>query len=340
MKKLTPKLKRYLQIRSRRQMKNKKRKGKPRSIEFSKLGLVRGGYNIRYKNLHTPPIFKLQYEYCEDVITFVNKIKALGRGGVHMNIIMDNISDIGAGAIAMLLSVMDELVNDGVKFKGTKPKDPVARSILEKSGFFKFVNGKIEECNSNTKNTILNTGNNHTPQSELAVEIVKSMETIWGVKGRSPSIYSCAFEMMRNSCDHAFRKDNQIKWHFAVSHLESENTVKFSFVDNGKGIVKTFSEGLLKRFINLFKDNVDILECAFQNGIASRTGLSWRGKGLPTIYENYLDNHLKNLIVISNDVYIDFDRQKKHKLNKNFSGTYYYWEVDRSCEKECFPIKK
>ena len=340
MKKLTPKHKRYLLKRSERQLKNKKRKGKPRSLRQSTSGLIPQNHSFSFIDLRTPSKFKLQYEYCEDVIGYINKIKALGRSGKHMNIIMADISEIGEGAISMLLSVMEELVRGGIIFTGTKPKDTTCKAILEKSGFFKFVNGKVDESNSNSKNTILNTGDNKTPQSELAVEIVKSMETVWGQKGRSPSVYSCVFEMMRNSCDHAFKKDNQIRWHFALSHSDTDNTVKFSFVDNGKGIIKTFTEGILKNFLNLFQDNVDIIEAAFENGIASRTGLSWRGKGLPTIFDNYSDNHIKNLVVISNNVYIDFDRSIRYKLKNAFSGTYYYWKVDQTCVKECFPIKK
>src|SRR5690606_32898271 len=131
-----------------------------------------------------------------------------------------------------LLSVLDEL-GKKVAFIGTKPRNPSARAILEKSGFFKFVIGKVDDGNKSTKNTILHTGYNTTSQRELANEVVKSMETVWGKKGRSPSIYSTAFEMMRNSCDHAFRKESQVLWHIALSHSESNNLVKFSFVDNG-----------------------------------------------------------------------------------------------------------
>ena len=340
MKKLSPKQKKYLLKRGRRGLRNKKREKKSRSLRQSSSGLISQNHSLSFIDLRTPSKFKLQYEYCEDVINFINKIKALGRSGKHMNIIMDDILEIGEGAISMLLSVMEELVRGGIIFTGTKPKDITCKSVLEKSGFFKFVNGKIDENNSNSKNTILNTGDNKTPQSELAVEIVKSMETVWGVEGRSPSVYSCVFEMMRNSCDHAFKKDNQVRWHFALSHSDTGNTVKFSFVDNGKGIIKTFTEGILKNFLNYFKDNVDIIEAAFENGIASRTGLSWRGKGLPTIFDNYEDNHIRNLVVISNNVYIDFDRNIKHKLKNSFSGTYYYWKVDQTCVKECFAIKK
>ena len=114
------------------------------------------------------------------------------------------------------------------------------------------------------------------------------------------------------------------------------NLVKFAFVDNGEGILKTFRSGKLKKFLGLFKNDVDILDTAFKDGIKSRTGLSWRGKGLPTIYENYEDGYIKNLLVISNDIFLNFDAGIKRKLDNPFSGTYYYFEVDQTCEKACF----
>ena len=289
-------------------------------------------------DLPTPDKFRLQYETCEEVIGYINKLKRVGKSGNHINIVMVNTTVIGEGAISMLLSVMEELANLGVLFKGIKPKNKEARSVLEKSGFFKFVKGKVDSSNLSSKNTILRTGDSNTSYNELANEIINSMETVWGNKGRSPSVYSCVFEMMRNSCDHAFKHNYQIKWHFALSHSENENLVKFSFVDNGKGVIKTFRNGILKKFVNLFEDNSDILDSAFKNGIKSRTGLNWRGKGLPTIFEHYEENYLKSLVVISNDVYIDFDRKISRILSNEFSGTYYYWKVDRDCIKECFPV--
>jgi hypothetical protein len=93
---------------------------------------------------------------------------------------------------------------------------------------------------------------------------------------------------------------------------------------------------LLKTVISVFKDNSDVLETAFRNGIKSRTGLSWRGKGLPTIFEMYEDKIIKRLVVITNNVYLDFDNNIKMILPCGFNGTYYYWELDSNCTKSYF----
>lgn len=287
-------------------------------------------------NKIAPTFFTLKYEHCIPVIEFINDLKESGRQGKHINIVMDDVIEIGEGAIAMLLSVINELSNHAIIVKGSKPNNEVVKGILENSGFFKYIRTIITAKNSNSKNTILRTGDNKTPSSELAAEVRKSMDTVWGNSARCPRLFGGIIEMVRNTCDHAFKKEEGITWHFGLSHFEEGKLVKFSFVDNGKGIIKTFTNSILKQVLNLFSDNTDILTTAFKDGIESRTGLSWRGKGLPTIFELSTDKIISRLVVITNEVYIDFDRNIKVTLPVSYSGTYYYWEVDSNCIKSYF----
>lgn len=291
---------------------------------------------LKFVDKIAPSSFTLQYEHCVPVIKFINELKSLGQQGKHINIIMDDVVEIGEGAIAMLLSVINEIGSNAVLVKGTKPKDPAVNTTLEKSGFFRYIATIISAENLKTKNAILRTGDSKTSNTEIAAEVRKAMETIWGVSARCPRLFGGIFEMFRNSCDHAFKKNASVTWHLGLSHFEETNLVKFSFVDNGKGIIKTFASGLLKSFINLFQDNTDLLTTAFHDGIASRTGLSWRGKGLPTIFELSSDKIISNLVVITNDVYISFDRNIIVTLPVSYSGTYYYWEMDQNCEQSYF----
>ncbi len=339
MKKRSEQYKKHLLSRSKSVLANKRARIFKRYSEevYSRFPSLPEFRQVEFVDVKAPTIFKLQYEYAENVLKYITDIKVIAKNGKGINILMNDITEIGEGAIAMLLSVLEELTAKKVLIKGEKPTDSETNDILEKSGFFNFVRGRISDKNRITKNTILRTGRKNTHQKVLGKAIRSAMETIWGVSGRNPLVYSSVLEMMRNSCDHAFKQSSLIKWHLALTHDDSLNQVKFSFVDNGKGIIKTFTEqSLLVTVLHFFKDNCDLLETAYKNGIESRTGLSWRGKGLPTIYENYEDSYIKNLIVISNDVYIDFDRKIKEKLANPFKGTYYFWIVDKTCEKACF----
>lgn len=165
---------------------------------------------IHFENLDAPAKFNLQYENCEQVIKYINLIKRVGERKRSINIRLNKIEEIGDGAIAMLLSVIDELTRNGILIKGTKPKNLHAKDILEKSGFFTHMSGSIEKRNLNTKNTILKTGGISGSTLDLSSEIKKANDTVWGLAGRNPSLRGCVFEMMRNSCDHAFKKQENI----------------------------------------------------------------------------------------------------------------------------------
>ncbi len=304
-------------------------------------GLKRRYYSISANQsfqsikIDCPQFFLLQSEYCEAVLECIKKVKNNAAQGNSININMKSIKEIGEGAISMLLSVLEEVSKRRVNIYGSMPSDPIAKQVLVKSGFLKYVTTSDNQPKE-TKNTILKTGDYNTNQAMLKPEIRKAMNTVWGVSGRNPIVYGCVFEMIRNSCDHAFASQSQIRWHWSISHQEKEQMVKFSFVDNGTGLIKTFKNGPLNLVRHFFTDNIDLVETAFKDGIESRTGLPWRGKGLPTIFEAYTDNYIQNLVIITNNVFIDFDKGVKKILNINFSGTYYYWVVNPNCTKACF----
>lgn len=316
----------------------RKRKEKKKRLRQDAIGKKQKRKAMRkLPQIWAPEKLTLQFGYSEEVLSFINRLKQLGEVENEISMRLDNVTDIGEGAIAMLLSVINELTLNNVTLVGEKPHNNYARNALERSGFFKYMRGYVAPENLKTKNIIIRTGNINTSQKELSPEMPKAMETVWGEAGRCPELFGGIGEMLRNTCDHAFDNGHKITWHLGVSHIEKDKTVKFSFVDNGIGIIKTYyDKGLIQKVKGFFKDNAEVLENAFKRGIDSRTGLPWRGKGLPTIYDLYEDNIITNLVVITNNVYLDFDRKTFEEIKVPFSGTYYFWKVDQTCERKYF----
>lgn len=329
--------KKLLDYRSKKLLYRKSHPRKKRKYEFNiHFQTLQAKNEYTTNDIWAPSSLTLKYENCVEVIRFINRIKKAGNKGSTIDLHLEDVDEIGEGAISMLLSVISELETRGVYFYGHKPKKEIPKNILERSGFFAHMQGQVSSKNKNSKNKILKTGNIDTHQKEIVPEIHNAMETVWGEQARCPIIYGGMGEMLRNTCDHAFRKKRQTKWHIGISHFEDENMVKFSFVDNGSGIISTYKEkGLLNNLMKYFSNKAEILEEAFKDGITSRTGLKWRGKGLPTIFEMYTDDVIKNLVVITNDVYLDFDRSLIKTLPLEFKGTYYFWVVNSSC-KPCY----
>ncbi|WP_289062679.1 ATP-binding protein [uncultured Zobellia sp.] len=335
MRKIKLNKKRHNQARFRYQLKRRKWKKKTRKRRgSSKQQRTRAP---EYIDLVAPVKFTLEPENVKEVLEYIEAVKKIGREKKDVNFILKDVEEIGIGAISMLISVMNELEERNVVFKGTKPKKDKPKNILEKSGFMNFVVGKVREQNRTTRNIIFTTGKINTHQKNIVNAIHKANLTVWGEDGRSPLLYGTIVEMIKNSCKHAFKIEDKVKWHIAVNHDEKNNKVKFSFVDNGIGIIKSFEkEDLMKIFGGYFRNNAEFIDAAYNSGIESKTGKAWRGTGLPTIYETFSDKIIKKLVVITNNVYCDFETNKKFTLKEPFSGTYYYWEMDKGCVKHCF----
>ena len=75
-----------------------------------------------------------------------------------------------------------------------------------------------------------------------------------------------------------------------------------------------------------------VLAKAFDGYFGSRTRSSSPGKGLPAIKGVFQLGVIKELKIITNNVYLDFESGKATLLRKNFEGTFYYWVLDKSCK--------
>jgi hypothetical protein len=281
------------------------------------------------KSYIAPSIFVLR-ENPEQVISYLENIKAHRNPYRMIYINLSKVEKITQGAIAMLLSVLKAVSKYKIKIIGNKPRNAEAKKILESSGFFSHVFGAIEKDNYNTANTIVTRGRNNVEPEKSAAIVQSAMKCIKGIQYRNQAIQGMLIELMANSINHAFPDRILKEWVLSVSHHDTEKKVSFSFVDNGVGIIDTLRLTFKQHIAHVFKGNDDLLLTAFKGQIGSRTGLKYRGKGLPSILKKFNKKKFSNLVVITNDVFLDFETNKFVVLNSSFNGTYYYWELAES----------
>lgn len=271
----------------------------------------------------------------QEVLVFFNNCKGVNyRKTKFVYFDFQNVVNIGNGAITILLSIIGGLQDQNIQVSGNYPDSERAKDFLERSGFLRYFRAKIKKSNGDSKNAILQRGRDQTHAKETAKLIHGAMKTVWGEDYRNTKLQGMLIELMANTVNHAYFKPNHQKgWYFSVDHIEEENKVRFCFVDNGKGILNTvkirFKDRISKLFNNI--DDGELLIEAFNGKFGSRTGLLNRGKGLPMIKKNLEENIIKKLKVISNNVVLDFDKGETIVLEEGFAGTFYYWELDRSC---------
>ncbi len=273
----------------------------------------------------------------EKVLEFFNLCKLLNKKNcqiVHFS--FDNVEHISSGSMTILLSICGWLNDQNILISGSYPKNENARDFLEMSGFLRYfiTKTKIKKQNQVSNNAILERGIDQTAAKTTAKQVRLSMKTVFGEEFRNTKLQGMLIELMANTVNHAYKQNKYQKgWYFSINHEPEKNIVKFSFVDNGKGILNTIKLRLKDTFAKVFGDLDDalILEQAFDGKFGSRTRLSYRGRGLPVIRKNFNENIIKNLKVISNNVFLDFETGEAFIMKENFEGTFYYWELDKTC---------
>lgn len=279
-----------------------------------------------------PKNFSLR-ENTEPVLRFISDLKRYKNIKMDIFINLSRVENITNGSIAMLLSVIRELSSKGIIIRGRKPRNKVAKKTIEKSGFFNHVKAYIDEENTTSADTIITQGTDSVDQESSAQIVLESMQTILGTETRNQPIQGMLIELMANSVNHAFPDSSkQKKWVLSVNHDVEKKKVSFAFVDNGFGIIKTLNLNFQKTVLNLFKSNNDLLKTAFEGQIGSRTKLNYRGRGLPSIFNKYQQNYFKEFVVITNNVFIDFQNNDSRVLDNEFHGTFYYWELNQECK--------
>jgi len=321
-------------LKARRRRKAWLKQKRKRVLGYSRRDQVYNEARRTAVKVRAPKDFSLK-RHPESVFKFIADIKAIKDDprAASAFIELEHCTYLSSGTVALMISAIKELKANNITVSGSYPSSPESKSTLEKSGFFKFVIGRVSDENKVSLNTIIQQGVATVDPKLVAPYVVRAMDFIWGKKFRNPRIQSLLIELMANTVNHAFKKTKNSKWYLSVNFDNKNKKVAFTFIDNGQGILNTLhlKYGVLIKSM-LLNSNEDILISAFDGKFGSRTKERKRGRGLPNVKRCFTENFIKNLVVISNDVYLDFETGKSRKLKNVFEGTCYYWELDLDCE--------
>lgn len=266
-------------------------------------------------------------EHVIDYINHVNQIVKEKANRCRVFFDLHNIVSTDNGAIGMLLGLINSLSRKHVHSFGNSPRTEEASSIFLNSGFFEHVKLLQGKKSKSIDSFIIQNGSYKTNSAAIGKEIRNISEFLTGQKKSYQPLYSLIGEMISNSIEHANLHKKDKNWFLSV-HYDS-NRVVVMVSDIGKGIMAT----LKKKFSQKLKDtltntsDVKTLHNLFCGKYQSSTFEPNRNKGLPLIKESYDNNFISNLVVITNNVLLDFNNQTSRELNSNFLGTFYSWEV-------------
>lgn len=295
-----------------------------------------------YLKVSAPENFSL-IENPDNVIQFINKLNNAYEDRKKVFIVLKDIKKMQYDALVVLLSIMVQFKAKRIAFNGDFPKDYIARTKLEESGFFKYLykSFKEEERYYLTKKDLIHTHAWKNVDSKLSASLIKEAANhIWENEYRCPGAQRTLIELMQNTNNHANISEEGVKhWWLSITPFKSEKKVSFSFLDFGVGVFKSlnnktpenkffgWADKLLKRFT--IGNNVELLKLILSGDFHQTvTGKHFRGKGLPGIMETYRRKQITNLHIITNNVYANISKNDFKIIKHSFTGTFIYWELN------------
>jgi hypothetical protein len=274
-------------------------------------------------------------ENTENVLSFIKDIEDATARGKKISLTLDitQVANIDIGCISILLSKINKLTQRNIRTICNLPQNNDCKKMFFESGFsdhMRDLQGRKIRYNKKNKNLMVNRGFDKTSNQEVGIAIKNSVKHLTGIEETFRPLYSIAQEMCANSVEHANQHNKN--WLFSVWYKD-ENDVCFTMTDIGDGILGTLKRKFSQVIKELFlTDNKEILNRAFEKKYTSATKDINRNKGLPKIKSISDENYINNLIVITNDVLLNFSNDSNSKvLNRKFNGTFYYWELNKKC---------
>lgn len=161
---------------------------------------------------------------------------------------------------------------------------------------------------------------------EVLAQIVNDLWKI-GIREYFYPFNTFLTEIIGNAVEHGI-KDKEINWWLDREVNRTENTIKFTFVDMGKGIVESHKKAGLP-FKYIFSSDSKVVLDSFSGQLRSSTKLPNRGRGLPQLMEMIEKEWVSDLVVITNSVSLQYkDDNFVVTEIPNFRGTYYCWTIN------------
>lgn len=261
------------------------------------------------------------------------------RGEHSFKICLKNTVNIDFAAISILKSIMEEARRSGIAFSGNLPKDVECKKFLIEYGFFNDL-----KHNGGQEINILSNGEYFSYEKKSGKLTVKDYEDfdmiskkaykgVTGNIGYFDDIIIAFKEIGGNAVEWSRSKYSQ----WMVGYYEKDEKVIINITDLGLGILDTLYRSKHRKFIDYFfqRTSLNILEGAFERRYGSLSQEINRNKGLPFIKKIYYEGKIKKLVVSTNNIFYNFENgsecRTSPKLQFNFLGTFYQWEIDKQC---------
>ena len=266
-------------------------------------------------------------------MSFFTRIELAFRHPDPIFIDLEGVEKLTIEAVLLLVSrIQLRELRRCIGVRGNEPKDERLRALFAQSGFYRFVTGPPSGYQKEKDLGILRKHEGKQVREDLCAEMVHyATGKVLGVTKKNGGLYRTLIECMANTRDHAaVNNKGRESWWLSVYYDSDSRVASFAFLDNGVGVFKSVKmQTFLRQWGHFFGilSHVDILNELMEAKLGSRTGLSYRGKGLPSIRRVLQRQQIKNLRIVTNRAYLDVGSRTGKALRQSFRGTCLTWEL-------------
>lgn len=298
-----------------------------------------------YLKIRVPKVLSLIDNY-ESVLKFIQELQDAYRNKKKVFVLMNSMESFTGDGLIILLSNVVLFKSANIPFNGDYPKKKDVRERLMRTSFYdalyKF-NYANESHYDLTKKDFFTHANKNVDSDLTARLIAHNSYYLWDEERRCTGVQRIFLELMQNTNNHASLKQGEKHWWLHVSKADNPKRLCFSFIDYGMGIFESLANKDVKsKFFRWAEKMLPILNpkdhCvllqAILNGTfhSTVTNKSYRGKGLPGIFNTFVKHKISRLIIITNDVFSEASCGKFLNINHKLNGTFVYFEVDATCQ--------
>ena len=277
--------------------------------------------------LTAPSVFDLRSNR-EEMLSFYDQLRNTIASQRKCLIRMEDVSVVTVGSMLYLVAILRDDAQSKINVSGTIPRDTKCVSIIQASGFYDFVHtDRYVKVSSESKIAKIEVHKKHDTNAitELCQFSCDCLGT--SLATDAAPLYATLSELVQNTIGHAYKKTAKGgKWYVAAQYMQDDGEVEVTFLDTGEGIPNTvkrrFYEVPVIPFVG--KDESLILS-ALKGELRTSTGLSYRGKGLPEIYNYFLNGDICKLAIASGKGFIDMS--EPIHLKNEFFGTLFSFRV-------------
>ena len=296
----------------------------------------------RFKGIPAPIDFRLN-DNPTDCLRFFSRLRSpksvvSTKGRRHIDITLNDVCLLDYATISVFKSIIEELRDKKINVRGDFPQDAACRRMMIYSGFLSHMfdqNGRPFRVN--TQSDLLQfekgTGILTEADSRKISTVMNSVaSSLLGHKTKCSMLKSLLLEICGNTIE--WSEASSQRWQLGIIYNDNDSII-ITVTDIGKGILGTLFSKFQKMLEGLSQPDTEILYKAFQQKYGSSTKEDNRNQGLRLVKRFHEEGCLKQLKVLTNNVFLDFDDMSKSmdfsSSNQSLKGTFFQWELNKDC---------